>query len=241
VGSLLAVLLVAAAAAYGAAAGLLLARPGYRLAVEPDEPWRVACPAGHPLPGWLGPVPCAACPGRVPVRLPLAAALCCAALAAAVGPRPELAVWLAAVPVVVLLAAVDLAVQRLPDVLTLPLAAAVAGGLGLAALLPGAAGDWPRALLGGAVLTGCYLVLFLVNPAGLGFGDVKLATTLGVALGWYGWDAVLLGTFAGFALATGYGLCLVALRRSGRRTAVAFGPSMALGALAAVLVAGLET
>ena len=60
-------LLILAAAAYGALTGPLLARPRYRLSVEPEEPWRSACPAGHPLPpaaqgGWLGTARCPHCP-----------------------------------------------------------------------------------------------------------------------------------------------------------------------------------
>ncbi|WP_461297260.1 prepilin peptidase [Streptomyces harbinensis] len=245
-------LLILAAAGYGALIGPLLTRPRYRLTVEPEEPWRSACPAGHPLPppwqgGWLGTARCAACPPATrrygtrahALALTLWTAAGCAALAAATGPRPELAVWLLAVPPVVLLASVDLAVQRLPDPLTLPLAAALPVALGLAALAPAAAGSWPRALLGGLVLGAVYFVLFLVNPRGMGFGDVKLAVPLGTALGWYGWDVVFFGTFTGFLLAAGYGLTLVLARRATRRTAVPFGPFMALGALVALLLGGL--
>ncbi|MGK5533371.1 prepilin peptidase [Streptomyces sp. URMC 129] len=248
-------LLIAAAMGYGALTGPLLVRPGYRLAVDPDQPWRSACPAGHPLAarprGWLGTGRCARCLrdgadttpppayGASPRRLAAVAAAVCALLAAAVGARPELVVWLLAAPVAVLLATVDIAVQRLPDVLTLPLAAAVAAGLGVAALLPAAGGSWRRALLGGAVLTGVYFLLFLINPRGLGFGDVKLATSIGVALGWYGWAAVFLGTFAGFLLAAGYGFALVIVGRPRRGRSIPFGPFMVLGALAALVLGGL--
>jgi leader peptidase (prepilin peptidase)/N-methyltransferase len=134
---------------------------------------------------------------------------------------------------------VDVAVQRLPDVLTLPLAAGLVAGLGVAALLPGAAGSWTRAVAGGEALGVVYLVLFLIYPEGLGLGDVKLALGLGVALGWYGWDVVFLGTFAAFLLAAVYGVALVIAGRAGRKTAVSFGPFMALGALAAVALGGL--
>lgn len=241
-------LLISAAALLGALSGLLLPRPRHRLSVEPEQPWRAACPAGHPISGpfagWLGPARCPACPGDgtygVPAgRFAVLCAGCCAVLAVAVGPRPELAVWLTAAPVAVLLASVDRAVQRLPDVLTLPLAAAVAAGLGVAVLLPGAGGNWSRALLGGAVLSALYFLLFLLNPRGMGFGDVKLAVSVGVALGWYGWDVLFLGTLAGFLLAAGYGLSLVVARKAGRKTSVPFGPFMALGALMALLLGGL--
>ncbi|GAA3047405.1 hypothetical protein GCM10020000_29410 [Streptomyces olivoverticillatus] len=102
----------------------------------------------------------------------------------------------------------DWSVRRLPDVLTLPLAAGMAALLGVAALIPGAAGVWPRSLLGGLALGGGYLALHLLHSAGLGFGDVKLAAALGCALGWYGWWPLLLGTLAGSP--AGLGLQLVA-------------------------------
>ncbi|MCP3820700.1 A24 family peptidase [Streptomyces sp. A3M-1-3] len=251
-------LLIVLAAGFGAAAGLLLPRAAYRLAVEPDLPWRTECPAGHPLTGpaagWLGPArcrPCAAAPppalpdqGRYGVR-PAAAALLtggvCAALAAAAGAVPEVVVWVLLAPVVVLLALVDRAVHRLPDALTLPLAAAAATLLGVAALVPGAAGSWRPALLGGLALGCAYFVLFLINPNGMGFGDVKLALALGVALGWYGWGVLLVGAFAGFLYGAVYGLGLVLRGRAGRKTAMPFGPSMAAGAFTGLLLGALGT
>ncbi|MGI5402623.1 prepilin peptidase [Streptomyces sp. CA-135486] len=257
------VTLIAVAALWGAAAGLLVPRAAYRLSVEPEEGWRDACPAGHPFTGpargWLGGLSCAACAVRataVPVRtadgpatrepdaptrytVPLVTAVSCAVLAAATGPRPELTVWLLLTPFAVLLAVVDRTVHRLPDRLTLPLAAAAAALLGLAALLPGAAGSWPAALLGGLVLGVAYLVLFLIHPNGMGFGDVKLALSLGVVLGWYGWTVLFFGAFAGFLLGSLYGLGLMALGRAGRKTAIPFGPFMIVGALCGLLLGAL--
>ncbi|MFI0875782.1 prepilin peptidase [Streptomyces parvus] len=284
--------LLALAAVWGAATGLLIPRAAYRFAVEPEEPWRTACPAGHPLTGpargWLGPARCAPCaaqatpatpaapvpetpapepqasaapevpapepqaapappapvttapPAYAPGALaPLVTVLVCVALAAATGARPELVGWLVLAPVAVLLAVVDRRVHRLPDVLTLPLAAAAVLLLGGAALLPGHTGSWTSGLLGGLALGGFYLLLFLINPNGMGFGDVKLALALGVALGWYGWTVLFLGGFAGFLFGAAYGLALVLLRRAGRGTGIPFGPFMAAGALTGVLLGAL--
>ncbi|MER5294883.1 A24 family peptidase [Streptomyces pharetrae] len=252
-------LLIAAAVLWGAAAGAVLPRAAYRLAVPHGDAGAVSgddtveeqapgprkeCPGGHPisgpLRGWLGPARCGACDGGGsygPSALALASvtALLCAALAVATGPRPELAVWLLVVPVGVLLAVIDVRVRRLPDVLTLPLAGAVPGLLGLAALAPGHVGSWTTALLGSLALGGGYLLLFLINPSGMGFGDVKLALGMGAALGWYGWPAVLLGTFAAFVLGALYGGALVVVRRAGRGTAIAFGPFLLVGTLIGVL------
>ncbi|MEW2309574.1 prepilin peptidase [Streptomyces sp. NPDC006864] len=317
--------LLTLAAVWGAASGLLIPRAAYRFAVEPEEPWRTACPAGHPLTGpargWLGPARCTPCadraaPGSAPPRpgpsgpqasapespgpgpsgqpastpesrgsepsappvsgsepsappasapdplapvrptpagsapsgpaayapgvlAPLVTVLACVALAAATGARPELVVWLALTPVAVLLAVVDRRVHRLPDPLTLPLAAAAVLLLGGAALLPGNAGSWTSGLLGGLTLGGFYFLLFLINPNGMGFGDVKLALALGVVLGWYGWSVLFLGGFAGFLFGAAYGLALLLLRRAGRRTGIPFGPFMIAGALTGVLLGAL--
>ncbi|MYR74871.1 MULTISPECIES: A24 family peptidase [unclassified Streptomyces] len=296
--------LIAVAGFWGAATGLLLPRAAYRFSVEPEEPWRDACPAGHALTGpgrgWIGPAVCASCavparpggtapqpgtdtvvpagpepapetvapaepePGTdtgtspdlapgpdtaVPagrpryapgVLAPAVTVLACALLAWAVGSRPELAVWLAAAPVAVLLCVVDRRVHRLPDALTLPLAAAVALLLGGVALLPGRTGSWTTALLGGAALGGFYFLLFLINPDGMGFGDVKLALALGVALGWYGWAVLCAGGFAGFLFGAVYGLGLLLLRRAGRKTGIPFGPFMIAGALLGLVLGGLS-
>ncbi|MFC8827621.1 prepilin peptidase [Streptomyces sp. NPDC057137] len=173
------------------------------------------------------------------IQVTLITALVCAALAAATGPHPELAVWLLLAPFAVLLALIDRNVHRLPDHLTLPLAVASAVLLGIAALLPDAGGSWPTALLGGLVLGACYFVLFLINPNGMGFGDVKLALSLGVVLGWYGWLVLFVGAFAGFLLGSLYGIGLMILRRANRKSAIPFGPFMIAGALLGVLLGAL--
>ncbi|MCB8902851.1 MULTISPECIES: A24 family peptidase [unclassified Streptomyces] len=230
------------AALWGAAVGLLVPRAAYRLSVAFEEPWRDRCPVGHvlvgPARGWLGG------PGRQdcattgsPRAAPLLTASVCAVLAAAAGgPRPELAVWLLGAPFAVLLATVDARVHRLPDALTLPLAAAVPLLLGVAELLPYDAGSWLHALLGALALGGAYLVLHLINPGQLGLGDVKLALPLGAALGWYGWGVLFAGAFAGFLLGAVYGLGLVALRRADRSSAIPFGPFMLAGGLLGLLL-----
>ncbi|MFE2330281.1 prepilin peptidase, partial [Streptomyces sp. NPDC059385] len=151
---------------------------------------------------------------------------------------PEVGVYVGLAPVFVLLALVDRAVHRLPDVLTLPLAATAAAGLAAAALLPHAAGDWRGALLGGGALGAAYLLLFLINPAGMGFGDVKLALSLGVALGWYGWGVWTAGAFLGFLYGALYGLPQALKGPEARKRGFAFGPFMAAGALTGVLLGG---
>jgi len=251
------VLLLVGAALWGGAVGLFVPRAAYRFSVDPEEPWADRCPKGHVIggwtggrgsgrgSGWVGPARCRECAGRMwwgrmygpnTPLVSLATALVCALLAAATGTRPELAVWLLLAPLGVLLAVVDFRVQRLPDVLTLPLAGAALLLLAGAAVTPEHAGDWLTALYGALALGAGYFVLFLINPNGMGFGDVKLALGLGAVLGWYGWGTLLLGTFAGFLFGGLYGMGLVVARRAGRKTSIPFGPFLIAGGFVGLLI-----
>ncbi|MBV2362475.1 prepilin peptidase [Streptomonospora nanhaiensis] len=146
-----------------------------------------------------------------------------------------------------LLSAVDIRVHRLPNALVLaayPAAVAlVAGAALLAPLTDPAAGPGPLdpaglvGPLGGmAALSAFYWLLWFVHPAGMGWGDVKLAGLVGLHLGWLGFGAVFSGTFVAFLGSAAYGLALILLGRATRRTQIPFGPFMIGGALAVLLV-----
>ncbi len=132
---------------------------------------------------------------------------------------------------------IDIAVQRLPDPLT---GAALLGTLAfltVAALTAGHPGDLVRVGLGAVAASGFYLLLFLIRPAGMGLGDVKLAGCVGAGLGWLGWAALVEGTFVTYILAAAYGLTLVLLHRAARATQLPLGPFIILGTLAAIAAA----
>lgn len=187
--------------------------------------------------GWLGRARCAAGDTYGPSTLSAASvtAVVCALLAAAIGSSPELVVWLLLAPAAVLLATVDLAAHRLPDVLTLTLAAATLLLLGGAEVLPGSGGSWTSALLGSFILGAFHVVLFLLSK-GFGFGDVKLVLFLGAVLGWYGWVIVLVGTFAGYLFGALCGIGLMLAGRADRTSRIPFGPFLLAGTLAGVLL-----
>jgi leader peptidase (prepilin peptidase)/N-methyltransferase len=151
-----------------------------------------------------------------------------ALLGAALGWRldwPTLWPWLVVLVAGLPLCAIDLAVHRLPDVIVLPATA-------LAAL-----SAWsPRALAGGAVLATGYAVLAVLPRSGLGFGDVKLAGLLGVALAALGRPALVWGTVLAFGLGGVVALALLVTRRARRDTQLPFGPAMLAGALLAALL-----
>ena len=152
------------------------------------------------------------------------------------GPDPVLPAYLYLAGVGLALALIDLDCKRLPDALTLPSYPVLAALLAVGAALGSDSGELVRALLGGFAMYALYFALCFAYPAGMGFGDVKLAGVLGMATAWLGWGAWTVGVFLGFLYGGVWGLGLVLLRRGGRKTAVPFGPFMLLGALTAQLV-----
>lgn len=135
----------------------------------------------------------------------------------------------------VALALIDFDTMRLPNRIILPSYAVVGALLGAAGLL---AQDW-TALLAAAIgaigMFGLYLGLALAKPGGMGFGDVKLAGLLGMALGFVGLPQLAVGVLAAFLLGGIVGVSLILARRAGRRTAIPFGPWMLAGAWVGIL------
>ncbi|OOC53135.1 MULTISPECIES: prepilin peptidase [Nocardiopsis] len=148
--------------------------------------------------------------------------------------------WLVAVGV--LLSVIDLRVMRLPDAVVAPAYPVAAVLIGAAALLPPGGPDTDRfvdALVGMALVTVLYWLLWRVHRAGLGFGDVKLSGLTGLYAGWAaGPLGALVAVFWAFAAFSLVGLVLMALRRLTRRDPLPLGPFMLAAALATVLAEG---
>lgn len=179
---------------------------------------------------------CRDCGEPIAVRYPLieaVTALAFAGVAWAVGWAWTLPVLLYLAAVSIALALIDIDTHRLPNAIVLPSYPMVLALLALASANPGGASDWAallRSVIGGAALFGVYLLIVLVYPSGMGFGDVKLAGVLGLVLGWIGWGALVVGWFAAFLVGGVFGIALIVVGRAGRKTAIPFGPWMLLGA-----------
>ena len=131
----------------------------------------------------------------------------------------------------VALFAIDLDHRRLPFAIT-----GVAGLVLAAALLvevaTGGAEVLPRALSSLALWLVVYGAIWLLTSGrGMGLGDVALAPVLGLALGWVGWGASLVGLLGGFLVGAVVGLALIASGRAGARSKVPHGPFMLTGTL----------
>ena len=141
----------------------------------------------------------------------------------------QLALGLAMVCFLVPLTLIDLDTRVLPNKLTLP-AAIVAVVLGT---LLDPSGEVER-LIAGAAAGGFFLLAALAYPRGMGIGDVKLAGVLGLYLGRSVAAALLIGLVAGVVV----GVVIMSRKgvAEGRKTAVPFGPFLALGGIVALFV-----
>jgi leader peptidase (prepilin peptidase) / N-methyltransferase len=184
-----------------------------------------------PVIGWLLlRARCRSC--RVPIsgRYPLVEALTAALAVAVVLTKHSaqgIALGLALIAALVPIALIDLDHRIIPNRVTLPAAlAAVAIGL---ALRPSGV---PEQLIAGAAASTFLLAFALAYPKGMGIGDVKLAGVLGLYLGRSVGVAILLavvaGTVVGAAVIARVGV------KQGRKTAVPFGPFLALGGIVAL-------
>ncbi|HEY8534661.1 MAG TPA: A24 family peptidase [Micromonospora sp.] len=227
---------IAVAAAAGVILSPWLRRSIERHAVAVGRPWRHTChrcgvPRGARLP-WTG--RCPHCHHRIGPPAGVVEVVTAATLGSLVplAKAPlELAAYAWVATLGVILAFVDLAVRRLPDRLTLSAFAGAALLLTGAALMddrPAAAG---RAVLTGVAVAAGYLLLMLLRPGGLGFGDVKLALATGTVLGWRSPASAVVGTAAGFLLSGLLAAALLATGRASRTTALPHGPFMLLGTL----------
>jgi len=173
---------------------------------------------------------CRSCHERISPRYPLVEALTAVLCGGAVLAHDTTSGVVLSVTLILLVvpaALIDLEHRIIPNVITGP-------GSALAIILGTAldpAGE-PARLLAGVCAGGFLLVAVLARPGGMGMGDVKLAAMMGLFLGASVAVALFVALFAGVLL----GAVIIARKGAseGRRTAVPFGPFLALGAIVAV-------
>ncbi|MEY2467338.1 MAG: leader peptidase (prepilin peptidase) / N-methyltransferase [Actinomycetota bacterium] len=202
-------------------AGLAIA-PTARRAIEETPPDPDDDPAPVPRVGpWLV---------RRRLLAPLLAVVA-AGVAARTGAHPEVVAHVLVSVGLVVLSVIDLDLFLLPKRLVNPLVVATAALLAIAAALHGEGEPLWRALIAYVAAFGVLLVLHVISPRGMAFGDVRLAGLIGLDLGWFGTSQVVLGLFSGFVFASVIGMGLLLARRRGMRDAVPFGPFLAAGTL----------
>ncbi|MEZ5232311.1 MAG: prepilin peptidase [Acidimicrobiia bacterium] len=170
-----------------------------------------------------------------------AAAAAAAALAWAAADHPELLPALGAFAVLTaVISAGDAVTRRIPNKLNAVALASTLPLLGFAHLL--GAGDPPlaasllRAALGATAAFAAYAALWLVAPGSMGLGDVKLSPYIGAQLGYFGWQCWTNGLIYGFLFQGVIVAGALATRKLQKKSHIAHGPAMCLGALAALIM-----
>lgn len=130
--------------------------------------------------------------------------------------------------------AIDLELNIIPNRIIYPTIFLCGPLLAGAAVAEGDPGRLGEALVGAAAAWAALLVIHLISPAGMGFGDVRLAFVLGLFLGWLELRLVLIGLFLGFLLGSVLGALMIAVGRRGRKDHIPFGPFLAGGAALAI-------
>ena len=148
---------------------------------------------------------------------------------------PELVpVWVLFAGVGTWLAYVDWRTRLLPFLFVAPMYVATLALVALGALLLDDWGVLVRALIGNlavfAVFWLVYMVGRLFGGGAFGYGDVRLAGVVGLALGALGAAETLTGTYGGFVLGALGGLAFSRLGWVDRK-GFAFGPYMVVGAI----------
>jgi leader peptidase (prepilin peptidase) / N-methyltransferase len=173
---------------------------------------------------------CRACGEPIPVRYALVeagTALLCALVVIAKGADADALLGLALVLLLVPVTLIDLDHRIIPNKLML-VGAIVAPAL----VVLTRPEDLVEHAVAGVSAGGFFLLAALAYPRGMGMGDVKLAAVLGLFLGRAVGPAVFVALISG----TLVGAAVIARKgaREGRKTAVPFGPFLALGAVVAL-------
>jgi leader peptidase (prepilin peptidase) / N-methyltransferase len=173
---------------------------------------------------------CRSCSAPISRRYPLVealTALLCVGAVLAGASAATIVLNVAFILLLVPIALIDVEHRIIPNELTaLGAVLALAIGTGL-----DPSGE-PERLIAALAAGGALLIAALAYPGGMGMGDVKLAGVMGLFLGSAVAPAMLVALFAGVLFGA-----LVAARkgaRAARKTAVPFGPFLALGSLVAV-------
>jgi leader peptidase (prepilin peptidase)/N-methyltransferase len=176
---------------------------------------------------------CRGCGESISVRYPIIEAitglLYVAVVAAELHDPLKLVLGLVLVTFLVPIAVIDLDHRIIPNRLTAP-AALLAPVLGLA-LDPSYV---PEQLIAGLGAGGFFFAAAALHRKGMGMGDVKLAGVLGLYLGRAVVPAVFIALIVGVVVGAAI-IAHVGMAR-GRKTAVPFGPFLAVGALVALFV-----
>jgi leader peptidase (prepilin peptidase)/N-methyltransferase len=182
-------------------------------------------------------VPRGPAPGRTAAAAALTAALFGGA-AAHFGARVILAPYCVFFAMLVAVSLTDLSHRLVPRRLIYGGLALIVPLLVVTAAADDAFGALTGAVVAGAVAFAAFFALWWFIPRGMGFGDVRLAGAIGLTVGYLSLIHAYVAFLAGFVIGMVFGLGLMVVSSTGRKTRIPFAPSLAAGAVVAVFWGG---
>ena len=131
---------------------------------------------------------------------------------------------------------IDLREFRLPREITYTAFAMGTIALTIAAFLNDEPERIWKALVGAGIALAIMGLIYLGSRGQMGDGDVRLAPLLGLYLGYLNLGTVPIGLFLGFLIGAVVGVVAMAVGSAGRKTALPFGPFLALGTVLAIFI-----
>ncbi len=175
--------------------------------------------------------------GRSPVRTAAAAVLTgglFAALGVHFGADVVLAPFAVFVAALVVVSVTDLSYRLVPRWLVYGGVALVVPLLVLTAAVDHQWHQLSGAAIGGAVAFALFFAVWWFVPRGMGYGDVRLAGLIGIATGYLSLLHAYLAFLGGFVIGMVFGVVMMVLGSSGRKTRIPFAPALSVGAVLAV-------
>ncbi len=148
----------------------------------------------------------------------------------------ECIAWIFFVVLAVALSAIDFEHHRLPDPLTGSLYLAGLVFLTLDSFTHHNLSRLNHAFIASIALGGFYWIVNFLSKGGMGMGDVKLATSIGLFCGYISMSTVYVASMISFALGSLVGVVLIVAKKASRKSALPFGPFMLMGAIASIYV-----
>ena len=137
------------------------------------------------------------------------------------GPSFDFLVYAVVAPALVIITAIDIEHQIIPDVITLP-------GIALGLVVGTYTIGYADSLLGFFAGGGLFYLLAVLSNGGMGGGDIKYIAAVGALLGW---QKVLLVIFIGALLGSVVGVFQITVQKKSSKSLIPFGPFLATGTL----------
>jgi leader peptidase (prepilin peptidase)/N-methyltransferase len=181
---------------------------------------------------------CRDCKESISIRYPLielATGIFWLVLGVSFGYDPILPLLLILAAATIALTMIDFDTMTLPNVITYPIFILTAIYLPILAWLTDSWDNLVSAGLGSAIYFVFFFGLwFITGGKGLGFGDVKLAPTLGALIGWFSLHGTVVGIMGAFIFGGIPAGIIMAMGIIKKGTQIPFGPMLMLGAWVAV-------